>query len=328
MSSDKYILTIDQGTSSTRCILFNKQNHILSSYQLEHQQIYPQSGWVEHDPMEILSNVFTCINEVCKYFDSHDNNYNLDHYIGAIGITNQRETTIVWNKETGLPYYNAIVWNDTRTSGICDEIAGTNIKKYQSTTGLPIATYFSASKLIYLLANIPNLRDEAVGGNALFGTIDSFLLYHLTNLTIHATDVTNASRTLLMNLSYLNWDSRILKELDIPSAMLPKIYPSSHLFGYVKNNNINRLNGVPISGILGDQQAALFGHRCFETGQSKCTYGTGAFILVNTGPEIHYSQHGLLSTVAFQLSSDVPAVYALEGSIAYAGSTMQWLRDN
>ena len=313
--TESCVASIDQGTSSTRVLIVNSNGKVLGSHQVEHQQFYPVAGQVEHDPLEIWNSVRICLSKALA-------NVKSDVKIVSIGITNQRETTIVWNKNTGKPYHRAIVWNDTRTSEICDEIAETGGRdKFRDKTGLPVASYFSASKLMYLLKNVPELREDAMKGEALFGTIDTWLMWRLTNGAVHATDVSNASRTMFMNLKTLQWDEEILTELDIPAGMLPTICPSSHRFGTVSTQignfaefrttdqensttdlqNFDRYQGVPVAGVLGDQNAALFGQACYQPGESKCTYGTGAFLLFNTGSEILPSQHGLLTTVAYQL---------------------------
>lgn len=333
------IASIDQGTSSTRVLLVNSAGKIVSSHQVEHAQHYPQAGHVEHDPLEIWQNVEICLAESLRKAKTKR-----DVKVVGIGITNQRETTLVWNKHSGRPYHNAIVWNDVRTSDICDTLIRKHGSKdaFREKTGLPIASYFSATKLLYLLDTVPQLRRDAEMGYALFGTIDTWLIWKLTGGTVHATDVSNGSRTLLMNLSTLEWDEEILRMLDIPKRMLPDIRPSSSNFGYVAdkrseffeyaldesiNSELRVLCNIPVSGVLGDQQAALFGQCCFLPGDAKCTYGTGAFLLLNTGNKIVQSSHGLLTTVAFQLQGSQP-VYALEGSVAYSGSVIQWLRDN
>jgi glycerol kinase len=353
------IAAIDQGTSSSRVLLISSSGRVLSSHQLEHTQHYPTSGQVEHDPLEIWKNVKICLSEALR-------KSSIELRVVAVGITNQRETTIVWDKDNGAPYHNAIVWNDTRTAKICERLIERFGSKdyFREKTGLPIASYFSASKLIYLLESVPGLRQQAEQGNALFGTMDSWLLWKLTNGAVHGTDVSNAARTLLMNLRKLDWDEEILAQLSIPRAMLPSIHPSSYTFGQVDTSlqeqltehevdaglveRFSALHNVPLSGVLGDQNAALFGQACFYPGDAKCTYGTGAFLLMNTGQDIVPSTHGLLTTVAYQLSNHVDpvntdshpkrkidsdmmhgkAVYALEGSVAYSGSVIQWLRDN
>ena len=322
-----YVLSIDQGTSSTRAIIFDKNGRKIASHQLEHQQYYPQEGYVEHDPLEIFDNVLKCIKSVIKEskLTSKD--------IKSIGITNQRETTVVWNKNTGKPYYNAIVWNDLRTTELCNNIINENgIDVLRPIVGLPISPYFSGTKLLWLLNNVKNLKEEANNGNALFGTIDCYLIWKLTNGKSHVTDLTNPSRTLLMNINTLKYDDKCLKILGnniIPKSMLPEIKQfTSGEFGYVSNNVIAELKDVLIGGVLGDQQAALFGQTCFDIGEAKNTYGTGAFLLMNTGKKPMKSNNGLLTTMAYKLSENDDAIYALEGSVAYCGSLMQWLRDN
>jgi len=320
---DKFVISIDQGTTSSRAIIFNEAGEDVASGQLEHQQIMTQPGWVEHDPMEIWNNAREVVGQALS-------RANLTrHSIVAIGITNQRETTVVWNKKTGLPVYNAIVWQDTRTQPIVDRLAQNGgINRFRETTGLPLATFFSATKITWILENVPGAKESAQAGDLLFGTMDTWLLWNFTGGTeggIHKTDVTNASRTLLMDLRTLKWDVAIAKEFGIPLNMLPEIAPSSGLFGTVSESSL--LRGVPISGILGDQQAATFGQVAFSKGESKNTYGTGNFLIFNTGEEIVLSKNGLLTTVAYQLGSGKP-VYALEGSIAVTGSLIQWLRDN
>ena len=316
----KIIAAIDQGTTSTRCILFDSAGKIVGQDQIEHRQIFPQPGWVEHDPLEILENV----QAVVKNALIHSGYGPTD--LAAIGITNQRETTVVWDRSTGKPYMNAIVWQDTRTDSICTQLKAAGRQEFfQQTTGLPIATYFSGPKIRWILDNLPRVRQDAEDGNALFGTIDSWLIWNLTGGPrggIHVTDVTNASRTMLMNLRTLDWDDKSLEMLDIPRRLLPKIESSSQIYGYA-----NFLDGIPIASDLGDQQAALFGQTCFSPGEAKNTYGTGCFMLLNTGTEIVPSQSGLLTTLGYKIGS-APAVYCLEGSIAFAGALVQWLRDN
>ncbi|HUN23966.1 MAG TPA: glycerol kinase GlpK [Anaerolineales bacterium] len=317
----KFIAAIDQGTTSTRCILFDHAGRVCGSAQQEHRQIFPQAGWVEHDPMEIWSNTQAVISGALQSAHS------TVAEIAAVGITNQRETTVLWERATGQPVYNALVWQDTRTDTLCDALAqhgGQN--RFRLQTGLPLATYFSGPKLAWLLQNVPNARTRAEQGELLFGTIDSWLIWNLTGGKdggVHCTDVTNASRTQLMNLQTLDWDDDLLAAMDIPRVVLPRICPSSQPIGTCTSG----LPGVPIAGVLGDQQAALFGQTCFDIGSAKNTYGTGCFMLLNTGTQIVQSQNGLLTTLAYQLAGQ-PAVYALEGSIAIAGALVQWLRDN
>lgn len=316
----KLVASIDQGTTSTRCILFDAAGKIIAQSQQEHRQIYPRPGWVEHDPLEILSRV----EEVLR------NALNLSGHpssdLEAVGITNQRETTVVWNRTTGKPCYNAIVWQDTRTAGLCDQLAiNEGIDRFRAKTGLPLATYFSGPKIRWILENVPDVLEDADRGEAIFGNIDSWLIWNLTggpNNGVHLTDVTNASRTLLMNIHTLDWDADILEALQIPRSMLPKIASSSEVYG-----SIPLLGGIPLAGDLGDQQAALFGQACYAPGEAKNTYGTGCFMLLNTGAGIVPSKSGLLTTVGYKLGEE-PAVYCLEGSIAVTGALVQWLRDN
>lgn len=313
----KFIAAIDQGTTSTRFIVFDHKGRIVSSAQREHAQHYPKPGWVEHDAMEIYENTRLVVAEaVIKAGLTMES-------IAAFGITNQRETTVVWNRETGLPYYNALVWQDTRTGDMVNELAARyGADGLRAKTGLPFATYFSGLKLKWLLENVPGLREAAEKGDAIFGNIDTWLVWKFTGE--HRTDVTNASRTQLMNLQTLAWDEDILEQLGIPAIMLPRIQASAGYFGTVKEG---AAKGIPIMGVLGDQQAALVGQTCFEPGQAKNTYGTGCFMLMNTGNKIVASNNGLLTTVAYQLGQQ-PACYALEGSIAISGALVQWLRDN
>ncbi len=318
-----YIAAIDQGTTSTRCIIFDRQGNIVSVGQKEHKQIYPQPGWVEHDPDEIWQNTLevVALSRINARIQTSD--------IAAIGITNQRETTVVWNRRTGKPYYNALVWQDTRTGDLVNQFAQHELgqDRFREKTGLPLATYFSSLKLKWLLDHVPELRDDAERGYALFGTMDTFVMWHLTGGRYngqHITDVTNASRTQLMNLQTLDWDDELLEAFDIPRAMLPKIRPSSEVYGTVASEV---MPGVPVAGILGDQQAALVGQTCFEPGQAKNTYGTGCFLLMNTGTILRKSTCGLLTTVAYQFGNQ-PVNYALEGSVAITGALVQWLRDN
>jgi len=320
---EKYVLSIDQGTTSTRAIVFDESGSVISTGQLEHKQIMTKPGWVEHDPMEIWGNAREVIGTALSRANI------TRHDIAAVGITNQRETTIVWNKTTGKPVYNAIVWQDTRTQDIVDRLAGSEgVDRLRETTGLPLATFFSSTKISWILENVSGARELAEKGELLFGTPDTWLLWNLTGGVeggVHKTDVTNASRTLLMNLRTLEWEEAIAKEFGIPLSMLPEIRSSSEVFGTVSGQSL--LRDVPIAGILGDQQAATFGQAAFSKGQSKNTYGTGNFLIFNTGEEIVLSKNGLLTTVAYKLGDAAP-VYALEGSIAVTGSLIQWLRDN
>lgn len=317
-----YVAAIDQGTTSTRCIVFDRQGQIVSLAQKEHKQIYPQPGWVEHDPEEIWRNTLEVIAlaRIKAKLSVQD--------ITAIGITNQRETTVVWNRRTGKPYYNAIVWQDMRTADLVTQFSASEGQdRFREQTGLPLATYFSGLKLKWLLDNVSGLREAAERGDALFGNMDTFVVWNLTGGTnggLHLTDVTNASRTQLMNLKTLNWNDSLLDAFTVPKAMLPQIRPSSEVYGKVASEV---LPGVPIAGILGDQQAALVGQTCFEPGQAKNTYGTGCFLLMNTGTELRPSTCGLLTTVAYQFQNE-PVQYALEGSVAITGALVQWLRDN
>ena len=313
----RYVAAIDQGTTSSRFMVFDMGGNIVASAQQEHQQIFPQPGWVEHDPEEIAGKVKLVAAEalITKGLLATD--------IAAIGITNQRETTVVWNKHTGKPYYNAIVWQDTRTEQLVKQLneqLGHNA--WQQKTGLPFATYFSSLKLKWLLDNVHGLQQAAENGDALFGNIDTWLLWKETGE--HKTDVTNASRTQLMHLETLDWDDDILQTLNIPRQMLPQIVPSSGYFGTIQQG---AFKGINIMGVLGDQQAALVGQTCFEPGQAKNTYGTGCFMLMNTGEKKVPSTKGLLTTVAYKLGQQ-PVHYALEGSIAITGSLVQWCRDN
>ncbi len=318
-----YILSIDQGTTSSRAIIFDHDGKIVASSQREHQQIFPQAGWVEHDPMEIWVNVREVSGEALSraQLTRHD--------IAGIGITNQRETAIIWNRKTGLPVYNALVWQDTRTQDLIDAVeASHGSELFRKKTGLPLATYFSASKIVWILDNVEGAREAAEAGELAFGTPDSWVLWNLTGGVdggVHATDVTNASRTLLMNLETCAWDTDLIAAWGIPESLLPEIRSSSEIYGHAHSSSL--LREVPISGILGDQQAATFGQAAFDAGESKNTYGTGNFLIVNTGEKPVHSKNGLLTTVAYQLGDEAPR-YALEGSIAVTGSLIQWLRDN
>lgn len=319
----KYVLAIDQGTTSSRAIVFNHQGEIVGVGQQEFTQIFPNPGWVEHDPHEIWTSVRNVVADalVAAGINRDD--------LAAVGITNQRETTVVWDKNTGEPVYNAIVWQDTRTAPIVRELAGdVGVEKYRDRVGLPLNPYFSGTKIKWILDNVEGARARAEAGDLIFGTTDSWVLWNLTggvNGGVHKTDVTNASRTLLMNLKTLQWEPDICEDFGIPMSMLPQICSSSEVYGYGREHGL--LTGIPISGILGDQQAATFGQACFETGMAKNTYGTGCFLLMNTGEDIVFSKNGLLTTLCYKIG-DQKAVYALEGSIAVAGSLIQWLRDN
>jgi len=318
-----YVLAIDQGTTSSRAMVFDHQGQVVSVGQLEHEQIFPKPGWVEHDPSEIWNNVREVIGQALAKADI------TRHRITAVGITNQRETTVVWNKKTGKPVCNAIVWQDTRTQAIVDRLAkdgGTD--RFSAKVGLPLATYFAGTKLVWILENIEGARAAAEAGELLFGTTDTWVLWNLTGGPdggVHATDVTNASRTLFMDLETCQWDDEILAIFDVPRSMLPEIRSSSEVYGLIEDSSL--LREVPVAGILGDQQAATFGQAAFEAGESKNTYGTGNFLIFNTGEKIVHSSNGLLTTLAYRLGDGAPH-YALEGSIAVTGSLVQWLRDN
>ena len=317
-----YIGAIDQGTTSTRFIVFDRSGRIVSSAQKPHEQIYPKPGWVEHDPDEIWRRTEEVTREAMRAagLDAHD--------LAAIGITNQRETTVVWNKSTGVPIYNALVWQDTRVAGAVAELAKDGGQdRYRAKTGLPLATYFSGLKLRWILDHVSGARKQAEEGELLFGNVDSFLIWKLTGGVqggVHVTDVTNASRTQLMNLRTLDWDADILRDFDIPEQVLPKIASSCEIYGHAR---LDAIRGVPIGGDLGDQHAALVGQVCFDVGGAKNTYGTGCFLLLNTGESPVPSKSGLLTTVAYKFGAS-PAVYALEGSIAITGALVQWVRDN
>jgi glycerol kinase len=317
----QYVGALDQGTSSTRFVIFDRAGRLIALDQREHRQIYPQPGWVEHDPIEILERS----NEVMVAALAKAEIRASD--LAAIGITNQRETTVVWDRTTGRPIHNAIVWQDTRTAAIVAELAATGgADRFRASSGLPLATYFSGPKIRWILDQVAGARGRAEAGDLLFGTIDSWLIWQLTGGPqggVHVTDVTNASRTLLMDLRTLDWNPDVVAELDLPQSLLPRIASSSEVYGTATG----ALAGVPISGDLGDQQAALFGQTCFSAGEAKNTYGTGCFMLVNTGSQVVPSSNGLLTTVAYRLGGQRPA-YALEGSIAVAGGLVRWLRDN
>lgn len=316
------IAAIDQGTTSTRVIVFNRAGEILSIAQREHRQIYPRPGWVEHDPGEIWQRTGEVMREACQHAGL------VAKDVGAIGITNQRETTVLWDRKTGEPVMNAIVWQDTRVDGLVSRFSARGgPDRFRTPTGLPLSTYFSSLKILWMLENLPGVRQRAESGEVLFGTLDSFLIWKLTGGSkggIHVTDVTNASRTQLMNLTTLEWDEELLQAFQIPRAMLPRICSSAEVVGKIKDGI---LAGVPIAGVLGDQQAALVGQVCFNQGEAKNTYGTGCFLLMNTGQRAVQSKCGLITTVAYKFG-DQAAVYALEGSIAVTGALVQWLRDN
>lgn len=322
----KYIAAIDQGTTSTRCMLFDHGGKVISLAQREHRQIYPKPGWVEHDPIEIWERTQDVIREAVAKASAQPGD------IAAIGITNQRETTLIWDRRTGKPYSNAVVWQDTRTKEICDELALEGGQdRFRAICGLPLATYFSGPKIRWILENIPGVRAAAARGDALFGNLDTWLIWWLTggpDSGAHVTDVSNASRTMLMNLHTLDWDAQVLDTLAIPRSILPRIVPSSDPkpWGYTLPSGPFS-TPIPVCGDLGDQQAALVGQTCFEPGEAKNTYGTGCFMLLNTGIQIVPSKSGLLTTLAYRLG-DQPPVYALEGSIAITGALVQWLRDN
>ncbi|XP_030327126.1 glycerol kinase isoform X7 [Strigops habroptila] len=340
-ASDRMMLgplvgSIDQGTSSTRFLVFNaKTSELLSHHQVEIMQKFPKEGWVEQDPKEILSSVHECVEKTCEKLQQ----LNIDiTNIKAIGVSNQRETTVVWDKTTGEPLYNAIVWLDLRTQATVErllkKIPGKNKSFFKFRTGLPLSTYFSAVKLRWLLDNVEEIKQAVGDGRAMFGTIDSWLIWSLTggkNGGVHCTDVTNASRTMLFNIHSLEWDPELCRFFDIPMEILPKVRSSSEIYGLMKicpSLKSGALTGVPISGCLGDQSAALVGQMCFQDGQAKNTYGTGCFLLCNTGQKSVFSEHGLLTTIAYKLGRDKPVCYALEGSVAIAGAVVRWLRDN
>jgi len=311
-----YIAAIDQGTTSSRCIVFDHDGAIAAIVQKEHRQIFPRPGWVEHDAEEIWANVQEVVAGALAKLSIGPSD------LAAVGITNQRETTVLWDKATGKPIHNAIVWQDTRTDRLVRDLGGeVGQDRFRERCGLPLATYFAGPKIRWLLDNVDGARAAAERGEVLFGTMDAWLIWKLTGR--HVTDVTNASRTMLMNLATLDWDPVLLEAIGVPRAMLPEIRSSSEVYGTATGV----LAGVAVASALGDQQAALFGQTCFEIGEGKCTYGTGSFLLVNTGETAAISENGLLTTVGYQIG-DRPAVYALEGSIAVSGSLVQWVRDN
>lgn len=312
----KYIIALDQGTTSSRAVLFDEKGSIKGIAQQEFRQIFPQSGWVEHDPKEILSTQLGTLHKLIKEQRVDAGS------IAAIGITNQRETAIVWDRHTGEPVYNAIVWQDKRTASICEDLKAKGLEPYiRQNTGLVIDSYFSGTKVKWILDNVPGARDRADRGELAFGTVDTWLIYNLTEGKVHVTDYTNASRTLFYNIRELKWDKKLLDALTIPESMLPEVKPSASHFADVMIEN----KSIPITGIAGDQQAALFGQACFKPGMAKNTYGTGCFMLMNTGEKIQLSENGLVTTIAWGLDNKVE--YALEGSVFIAGAAVQWLRD-
>ena len=318
----KYVLAIDQGTTSSRAIIFDHSGQIVASGQKEHEQIFPRAGWVEHDPKEIWDNIREVVAEALAKASMNQDD------IVAVGVTNQRETAMVWDKNTGEPVYNAIVWQDTRTDKIVKELGGGDDDKYKAKAGLPLATYYTGPKVKWSLDNDEGAREKAEAGDLIMGNMDTWVIWNLTGGTdggVHVTDVTNASRTMLMDLDTLAWDEGIAKDMGIPLSMLPEIKSSSEVYGEGRSQGL--LAGVPIAGDLGDQQAATFGQAAFEVGMAKNTYGTGCFMLMNTGEEKVPSKNGLLTTVCYKIGDNKP-IYALEGSIAVTGSLVQWLRDN
>ena len=316
---EKYILSFDAGTTSSRAIIFNKEGEIIKLSQKEFKQIYPKPGWVEHDPMEIWGSQSGVAREVLEISGIRPTD------IAAIGITNQRETTVVWDKHTGKPVYNAIVWQCRRTANYCEQLKdGIWDKKIKEKTGLVVDAYFSATKIAWILDHVEGAREKAENGDLLFGTIDTWLIWNLTRGQVHVTDYSNASRTMLYNIKELTWDDEILEKLNIPKSMLPEVKNSSEVYGYTDEKTYGGAR-IPIAGIAGDQQAALFGQACFYPGMVKNTYGTGCFVLMNTGEKIIESKHGLLTTIAWGLNGQIS--YALEGSVFVAGAAIQWLRD-
>ena len=323
MTDTKYVLAIDQGTTSSRAIIFDHAGRIVAVGQKEHEQIFPRAGWVEHNAAEIWDNVREVVAQALAKAQLNKEN------LTAVGITNQRETTLVWDRKTGEPVYNAIVWQDTRTQKIVEELGGEQgADRYKEIVGLPLATYFSGPKVKWILDNVEGARERAEAGDLVMGTMDTWVLWNLTGGVkggAHVTDVTNASRTMLMNLKTLDWEPSIAADMGIPMSMLPEIRSSAEVYGVGRAQGL--LADVPVAGILGDQQAATFGQACFEKGMAKNTYGTGCFMLMNTGEEIVPSKNGLLTTLCYKIG-DAKPIYALEGSIAVAGSLVQWLRDN
>src|SRR5919198_1213221 len=319
-----YVAAIDQGTTSTRCMIFSHAGEVVNSHQIEHEQIFPRAGWVEHDAEEIWRNTREVVGAALAKADITSSS------LAAVGVTNQRETALVWERSTGKPVYNAIVWQDTRTDRICEELGalGGGQERYRGKTGLPIATYFSGPKIRWILDNVEGARARAEAGELMFGNMDTWVLWNMTGGPdggVHVTDPTNASRTLLMDLHSLSWDPDIAAEIGVPLSMLPEIRSSSEEYGKVRERGV--LAGVPIAGILGDQQAATFGQACLSPGEAKNTYGTGNFVLLNTGTEQVMSKNGLLTTVCYKIGTQ-DTVYALEGSIAITGALVQWMRDN
>ncbi len=312
----KYVIALDQGTTSSRTVLYDDLGRQLAIEQQEFKQIFPKSGWVEHDAMEILETQLLTFKNILKNFEINPSD------IVTIGITNQRETTVVWNKHTGVPVYNAIVWQDKRTASICEDLKQDGLTQYvKQTTGLVIDSYFSGTKIKWILDNVEGAKASAEKGDLLFGTIDTWLLWNLTGKKVHATDYSNASRTLIYNIKKLQWDDKLLTVLGIPKSMLPEVKSSSYRFGDFVFEGV----AIPIGGVAGDQQAALFGQACFNKGEAKNTYGTGCFLLMNTGEEIQFSDNNLLTTIAYGIDDKV--YYALEGSVFIAGAAVQWLRD-
>ncbi|WP_339171343.1 glycerol kinase GlpK [Solibacillus sp. FSL R5-0691] len=317
--TEKFMMALDQGTTSSRAILFDKNGTVFHTAQQEFPQYFPESGWVEHNPEQIWSSVLSCIAAVLS-----EKNI-LANQIAGIGITNQRETTVVWDKHTGQPIYNAIVWQSRQTAGICEDLKARGFNDtFRDKTGLLIDAYFSGTKVKWILDNVEGAREKAENGDLLFGTIDTWIIWKLTNGKVHVTDYSNASRTLMFNIYDLKWDEELLDILTVPASMLPEVRPSSEVYGHTDAENLFGQE-IPIAGIAGDQQAALFGQACFEQGMVKNTYGTGCFMLMNTGEKAVKSDHGLLTTIAWGLDGKV--TYALEGSIFVAGSAIQWLRD-
>ncbi|MCT4544698.1 MAG: glycerol kinase GlpK [Vallitalea sp.] len=315
----KYVMALDQGTTSCRAILFDQQGKIAGVAQKEFTQIYPKPGWVEHDALEIWATQSSVIAEVVETTNVDPNE------IAAIGITNQRETAVVWDKNTGKPVYNAIVWQSRQTAGICEELKQKGLEPYfRENTGLVVDAYFSGTKVKWILDNVEGAREKAENGDLLFGTMDTWLIWNLTKGKVHVTEYSNASRTLMYNIKELKWDNKILDELGVPASMLPEVKQSSEVYGYTDETIFDGVQ-IPISGAAGDQQAALFGQACFEPGMAKNTYGTGCFLLMNTGEELVPSKNGLLTTIAWGVDGKVE--YALEGSIFIAGASVQWLRD-